>query len=168
MTLQEEKNIPSPASLTVTPPRQFLAEPDHKKRPCAPKRLCQVRVRPPVAPDRISGSLRAIPLAIALPTLTAFEAGRFTMLQGAGSLSLIQDPILLPSFPATPRYRFPDSSVPNGRCGQGNDRFCATLRLATGSRTSYFAAYLNSGSILRVSFVPPGSTILLSTRFKLS
>jgi hypothetical protein len=46
--------------------------------------------------------------------------------QGAGSLSLIQDPILLPSglarFPATPRDRFPDSSHPNGRCGQGNDR----------------------------------------------
>jgi hypothetical protein len=32
----------------------------------------------------------------------------------------------------------------------------------------HFAAYLNSGSILSISFVPPGSTTLLSTSFGLS
>jgi hypothetical protein len=33
---------------------------------------------------------------------------------------------------------------------------------------NYSAAYLNSGSILRPSFVPPGSTNFLSTNFRLS
>jgi hypothetical protein len=42
------------------------------------------------------------------------------------------------------------------------------INLNANSGTNYFAAYLNSGSILSVSFVPPRSTILLSTRFKLS
>ena len=40
MTPQEEKNSPSPACLTVTPPRQFPPEPDREKRPCAPKMVC--------------------------------------------------------------------------------------------------------------------------------
>src|SRR5690348_2693537 len=33
---------------------------------------------------------------------------------------------------------------------------------------NYSLAYLNSGSILRPSFVPPGSTNFLSTNFRLS
>jgi hypothetical protein len=40
MTPQEAKISPSPASLTVTRPRQFLPEPDHKKRSCAPGMVC--------------------------------------------------------------------------------------------------------------------------------
>jgi hypothetical protein len=37
MTLQEDKNIPKTGEFDGHTARQFLPEPDHKKRPCAPR-----------------------------------------------------------------------------------------------------------------------------------
>jgi hypothetical protein len=37
------------------------------------------------------------------------------------------------------------------------------FKIVSKGKVNYLAAYLNSGSILSMSFVPPGSTILLST-----
>jgi len=40
MTPQEDKNMPKSGEFDGHTPRQFLPEPDHKKRPYAPKMVC--------------------------------------------------------------------------------------------------------------------------------